>query len=356
MSKVSYAFLAAGGTGGHINAALSLGNNLEKRGIQVTYLSGKRHLDYKLYKDKNVLHLNARPLLGRNSLGLAISLLLNFIVFLQSIFLFLKKRPVFVFGAGGYICGPTLLSAKLLGIPVFILEQNSVMGLTNKLLSKISDIVFLNFDKTIGCPENMVTKVYGNPVSHKFIETNWHKIQSNPFRVLVFGGSLGALEINNMIKKLLEHYDLDFPIQITHQVGKGKAVDIQNGHQVTYTQLEYIDDMAKEIYDSDLVICRGGASSITELMIAKRACIIIPLTLHRDQHQVHNAKALEQKVGSPVHIENIVDLIDENCEKLKKIIQNEYLRDKSNDKDWHNIKHKNPSDLIIGEILSYVSK
>lgn len=155
---MKYAVLVAGGTGGHINAALAVGEALEAEGFDIRYLTGKRHLDYQLFKNKPVKHLNSRPLRTNNPFTLLKNILLNILSFISIFSLYLKKRPDFVVGAGGYVCGPTLLAGYLLFIPVFIIEQNAVMGLTNRLLGWFSRRIFVHFSRTLGLPPKLKIK------------------------------------------------------------------------------------------------------------------------------------------------------------------------------------------------------
>ena len=114
MKKV---YIVAGGTGGHINAALAMAEELEKD-FDIHFLSGTRYLDKKLFKGKKVTHLASRPLRTKNPIQLFINFFLNALIFLNILFSYISHRPSFVIGAGGYICGPTLLAAKMLWIPI----------------------------------------------------------------------------------------------------------------------------------------------------------------------------------------------------------------------------------------------
>src|SRR6478752_6987880 len=144
------AVLVAGGTGGHINAAIAIGEALSSEGWSVHYLTGKRPLDYKLFKGQKVRHLDSKPLRTNNPFQFISNVVMNFVSFFTILFEFLKNRPTFIVGAGGYVCGPSLLAGFLLFIPVFIIEQNAVMGLTNRILGWISTSIFVHFTKTRG--------------------------------------------------------------------------------------------------------------------------------------------------------------------------------------------------------------
>jgi UDP-N-acetylglucosamine:LPS N-acetylglucosamine transferase len=184
--KKDFAVLVAGGTGGHINAAIAIGEALVSEGWEIEYLSGKRPLDYKLFKNKNVRHLDSRPLRTNNPIQLLKNLVLNFLSFFAILSAFIKKRPKVIVGAGGYVCGPSLMAGFLLGIPVFIIEQNAVMGLTNKILGWISTRIFVHFTKTKGLSERLArkVKVVGNP-TRKAIQPVSPKSFDGELKVLV---------------------------------------------------------------------------------------------------------------------------------------------------------------------------
>lgn len=290
---MKYAVLVAGGTGGHINAALAVGEALEEKGFGVQYLTGKRHLDYKLFQNQKVRHLNSRPLRTKNPITLIKNIFLNLLSFLQILSSYLRKRPAFVVGAGGYVCGPTLLAAFLLGIPVYIIEQNAFMGLTNRILGWISRKIFVHFSETRGLSPNLARKVrvVGNP-TRKSIRPPGPKTNSEKVRVLVFGGSLGAAQINDVISDLLRDPPFE-ALEIHHQTGSALATPPAT--TVAYSPMAYIDDIQKEYEWCDVIISRSGASTVSELRIIKKPTLIFPFPQATDNHQVFNAEILQKE-------------------------------------------------------------
>lgn len=298
-----YAILVAGGTGGHINAALAIGEKLSSINYEILYLTGQRPLDFKLYKSLNIIHLSSWPLRTKNPLKLFLSLTRNFFVFIKILINFLKRRPEFVVGAGGYVCGPTLLAAWLIRIPTFIVEQNAVMGLTNKILSRFSQIIFVHFKETKGIPSNLLKKikVVGNPVrqSIRFAK----KINdSDHTRILVFGGSLGADQINEAIQLWKKTNPLK-SVKIVHQTGKEESEVQESDHQ----RFKYLDNI-QEYYDwCDVIICRSGASTVAELRIVGKPCLLIPFPAATDNHQWWNALQLKDESSFTVEVFNPKD-------------------------------------------------
>lgn len=296
-----YAVLVAGGTGGHINAAIAIGEALSSEGWEIQYLTGKRPLDFKLFKSQKVRHLDSRPLRTKNPFELLKNVLLNVFSFVSILIEFLVKRPKVIVGAGGYVCGPTLLAGYLLFIPVFIIEQNAVMGLTNRILGWISTRIFVHFSKTRGLSPRLAKKVrvVGNPTRKSIQPTTMNETHQS-LRVLVFGGSLGAQQINNVVFDLLKNPSVTDMI-IHHQIGGDqKLPEIQT--PVEYVPMNYIDDMQKEYQWCDVIISRSGASTVSELAIIKRPVLIFPYPAATDNHQVYNAEIFKEEADFTVEI------------------------------------------------------
>ncbi|MBD64129.1 MAG: hypothetical protein CME62_02905 [Halobacteriovoraceae bacterium] len=318
-------FIVAGGTGGHINAALSMGEYFSKD-YNVIYISGRRVLDYRLFKEQTCFHLNMQALRVKNPFKLVKNIVFNSLVFFKLLFLFLKFKPRFVLGAGGYVCGPTFIMAKICAKPRFIIEQNAFAGLTNKILAKISDLVFTHFKLTKGFEkiDQGKIKVFGNP--------NRSDIQFSPnvitdqIKILVFGGSLGADQINKAVQKLLG-LGISFPLDIIHQTGiNNPENEIHSPHNIHYEAHKYLDDMAEKYRWANIIIARAGASTISELRVVQKPAILIPFPHAVDNHQYFNAKELAGENRS------YVSVLDHHLDhdKLAKLIKNEIIKIKEN--------------------------
>lgn len=319
--KHQHVFIVAGGTGGHINAALAIGDLLEND-YQVLYLTGKRELDYKLFSNKNVLHLDAQPLRYKNPFKLLNSFINNILTFFKIILLVKRYNPKFILGAGGYVCGPTILAGFLFFKKTYIVEQNSVMGLTNKLLSWFSTKIFVHFKKTIGLNEKYKNKVIvsGNPIRNSINSINFKRREiKDHFNILVFGGSLGALEINLMLEKFL-NIKQNFKINIKHQTGLATNNISKWESCFHYESYKYIDNMA-QMYDwADFCITRAGASTISELRVVQKPCLLIPYPFATDNHQKYNAEFLKEEVNFLVYIHSVKELVENDCLLLNQII------------------------------------
>ncbi len=339
-------FIVAGGTGGHINAALSLGESFSKSDFYVSYISGKRFLNFKLFlKEENVWHLNSWPLRYKNPWKQLISVFMNTLAFLKCFFNFLLIRPNAVIGCGGYVCGPSLLAAKLTGVPCFILEQNACAGVTNKILANIADLIFLNFENTKGL-ENFKRKsvVLGNPIRSFKIE----KRKSDIKTILVFGGSLGAQQINDALTIVVNKLDIG-KVKFIHQGGKESSPINFINKDIEYEHFEFIDNIYDYYQQADIIISRAGASTVSELQMLNSNCILIPYPQATDNHQYYNA--IEMKKNS----ECVVEILDpkkpyaELAEELLKAIVK--LKDHPNSMS---LIENDSADKIKEEILSYV--
>ncbi|MFZ4712976.1 MAG: UDP-N-acetylglucosamine--N-acetylmuramyl-(pentapeptide) pyrophosphoryl-undecaprenol N-acetylglucosamine transferase [Bacteriovoracaceae bacterium] len=328
MKTNKLAYFVAGGTGGHINAALALGELFQQKGYQVEFLTGKRPLDYKLFQGHVVRHLDATPLRIKNPIKLLQGFAKNFITFVSIFFDIRKRKPAFIVGAGGYVCGPTLLAGYLLGIPVYIVEQNSVMGLTNRILGNISTKIFVHFQKTLGLSERLKNKVVvsGNPIRNKISSFSFPlRAVTNDLNLLVFGGSLGAQEINLLMKELVQ-MDFPFRLNIRHQTGLDHEVkELKLGQNVVYEQKKYLENMAEEYQWSDLILARAGASTVSELRVVGRPVILVPYPLATDNHQDGNAKLFKEEVKFPVYIHSGKELSQNSCQKIIEIINQQYF-------------------------------
>ena len=298
---MKYAVLVAGGTGGHINAALAVGEALKEENFEVVYLTGKRPLDYKLFQNQNVKHLSSRPLRTSNPIILLKNILLNSFSFFYVFFFFLTKRPQLIVGAGGYVCGPTLLAGWMQFVPVFIIEQNAVMGLTNRILGWFSKRIFVHFTKTKGLSAQLQKKVrvVGNP-TRKSIQPVPVKKPIDSLRVLVFGGSLGATQINQVIFEILKAPSVA-KLSIHHQIGGDEKIP-QVETSVDYVPMKYIDHMQNEYEWCDVIISRAGASTVSELAIIKKPVLIFPYPKATDNHQWFNALIFKEESDFSVEV------------------------------------------------------
>jgi UDP-N-acetylglucosamine--N-acetylmuramyl-(pentapeptide) pyrophosphoryl-undecaprenol N-acetylglucosamine transferase len=225
---------------------------------------------------------------------------------LRSVFVCLRilftRRPDLIFSAGGYAGAPFLVIGALLGVRCEILEQNRHPGLANRWMAKFCRRVYVNFAASAGAFPGKDARVVGHPCRPEIESARWsqeaarRKFSERPFRIFVFGGSQGAMGINRrMTAASASLKDLD--IEIVHQTGEADFERVRQEYAAAgFSRVrveKFIFDMASAFHESQLVVCRAGASSLAELAAAAKAAILIPL-VSKDRHQEHNAKEIER--------------------------------------------------------------
>jgi UDP-N-acetylglucosamine--N-acetylmuramyl-(pentapeptide) pyrophosphoryl-undecaprenol N-acetylglucosamine transferase len=218
-------------------------------------------------------------------------------------------RPDMVLGVGGYASLPMLLAATGMQIPRCIHEQNAIPGMTNKLLARFTDRVFITLEESAKFFPNDKILLTGNPLRRQILDMvarqappsipAYAKGGVGRFRLFVFGGSQGAHAINMAMIAALPHLaDLSERLEICHQTGDNDCTDVRTAYGtsgITSTVQPFINDMAAEYHNADLVICRAGATTIAEVTACGKTCIFIPFPHAVDDHQRRNAEALLKK-------------------------------------------------------------
>ncbi len=286
--------IMAGGTGGHVFPALAVANELQAQGWQVHWLGTQVGLEAKVIPPTGIpVHwISVKGLRGKGVLRKLGAPLMLLWALLQAGVVILKLRPAAVLGMGGFVTGPGGLMAWLLRRPLIIHEQNSIAGLTNRLLAPLARPVLEAF------PGSLAKAVHtGNPVRPSITNIQFRNTGQNGRqpRLLVVGGSLGATILNEQVPAALAAMEPDQRPAVWHQTGL-KLID--TAHQVyTAAGVEvrldaFIDDMAEAYQWADLVLCRAGALTIAELAAAGVASILVPYPHAVDDHQTTNAAYL----------------------------------------------------------------
>ncbi|MBP9743528.1 MAG: undecaprenyldiphospho-muramoylpentapeptide beta-N-acetylglucosaminyltransferase [Burkholderiales bacterium] len=309
--------ITAGGTGGHIFPALSIAKQLQQQ-YNVLWVGAHIGIENEIIPKHNIPLLKV-TISGLRKKGLIKILLLPWILaraFYQCLKIILCERPDIVVGFGGYVTGPLCATAWLLKIPMLIHEQNSVPGLTNKVLARLATKVMTGF------PAVLVSKktVYvGNPVREDILKLEAPDIRylrrSGGLNLLIVGGSLGAQVLNELMPQVCAK--LVNVNHVIHQVGRGDLAQVKQRYQdLSITQVEvvpFIEDMAQAYANSDLIICRSGASTVSEVASVGIAAIFVPYPHAVDDHQWYNAQMLS--MGA-----HIIRQAEFNVEKLAGLI------------------------------------
>lgn len=296
--------MMAAGTGGHVFPALAVAKELQQRGHKVSWLATPTGMENRLLQQQpiDIYQINIQGVRGNGllrKLAAPVKILKATLAALQVI----KKQQIdVVVSFGGYVAGPGGLAARLAGVPVIVHEQNAVAGFTNKQLARIAKVICQAFPKTFADAPQVLTT--GNPVRQEICATlspAWRYQQRQDrqaaIRVLVVGGSLGAQVLNERIPAALAA--LDMPLSVFHQCGLAQLEATQQRYQALeakqqfdYQVSAFIDDMAAAYSEADLIICRAGALTVTEVATAGVAAVFVPLPSAVDDHQTANAHYL----------------------------------------------------------------
>jgi UDP-N-acetylglucosamine--N-acetylmuramyl-(pentapeptide) pyrophosphoryl-undecaprenol N-acetylglucosamine transferase len=291
--------IMAGGTGGHVFPGLAVADEMRGRGWNVVWMGAQSGMEARLVPARGypVEWIRAAALRGK---GLAAKLLLPFnllIGFWQSARAIWRLRPDVVLGMGGYVAFPGGMMASLLARPFAVHEQNAIAGLTNRVLAGVADKAMVAFPDALAGAEWT-----GNPVRADIAGLAdpgaRYAQRSGPLRLLVVGGSLGAQALNDIVPKALGLLAAGERPRVTHQSGDRHLAELRLNYSRAGVQGElmaFIDDMARRYAEADLVICRAGAMTVSELAAGGVASMLVPFPHAVDDHQTANARFLAEK-------------------------------------------------------------
>ncbi|MHB1076747.1 undecaprenyldiphospho-muramoylpentapeptide beta-N-acetylglucosaminyltransferase [Thiobacillus sp.] len=295
----------AGGTGGHVYPALAVADALRARGWEVFWLGTRAGLEARVVPAAGIdmVWVSMGGVRGKGVLKKLLLPATLLVAFWQSLVAILKRRPDVVLGMGGYTAFPGGMMASLLNKPLVIHEQNSIGGLTNRVLACLADRVLTAFpkvfthahDKPIPC-RRVTTEWIGNPVRTD-IAAATPMAHSGPLRLLVVGGSLGAQALNERVPQALALLPADKRPQVVHQSGRQHLDALRANYAAAGVEAEvrdYIEDMAAAYRDCDFAICRAGAMTVAELACAGVPAVLVPFPFAVDDHQTGNAEFLSE--------------------------------------------------------------
>ena len=291
--------IMAGGTGGHIFPGLAVADRLREAGWRVVWMGSPSGMEARLVPERGyeMAWVTFSGVRGKGLATVALLPLRLLVAFRQSLRALLALRPDVVLGMGGYGAFPGGMMASLLCRPLVIHEQNSIAGMTSRVLAHLADRVLAGFP---GALSNAT--VTGNPVREDIAALDHpaarYAARSGPLRVMVVGGSLGAQALNEAVPRALALLPAGERPQVTHQSGLGHTEALKRAYQaagVSATAVAFIENMASAYADADLVICRAGAITIAELAAAGVASILVPFPRAVDDHQTKNALFLADR-------------------------------------------------------------
>ena len=300
-TPVRTALVMAGGTGGHIFPGLAVAQALRERGWRVHWLgslgaAGQPSMESQLvpthgFAFESIAFSGVR---GKGLATLALLPLRLLRAFWQSVRVIRRVKPDVVLGFGGYIAFPAGMMSVLLGKPLVLHEQNSVAGMVNKVLARVADRVFTAFPNVLNNAQWV-----GNPLRTQFTAqpdpATRFAGRTGPLRLLVVGGSLGASALNTLVPQALALIPSGQRPRVTHQSG-AKQIDALRGNYlaagVDASLTPFIEDTASAFAEADLIICRAGASTVTEIAAVGAAALFVPFPAAVDDHQTTNARFL----------------------------------------------------------------
>jgi len=298
--------ISGGGTGGHLYPALAVGAKLKELdpSLSLVYVGSRRSVERTIMDSRGIPFI-ALPVEGLKGRGFRMlgSLALLPWAMVRSFGILLGTRPGLVIGMGGFSSGPVVLSAALFRIPTLILEQNAAPGFTNRLLLPFVNKAVAAFPSSLSCFRGKAV-VLGNPVREEFYGLR-PSAGTGIFSLLIFGGSQGSHILNEVVVGMLPLLGPDKDrLEIFHQTGSADLDRVKEGYaRAAFGQAvvaPFFENMAELFEQADLCLCRAGATTIAELIAARKAAILVPFAKAADNHQLCNARELERLQAAEV--------------------------------------------------------
>ncbi len=319
---MSTLMIMAGGTGGHVYPAMAVADHLHARSWRIVWLATEGGMENRLIAGKpyEVAVIRMRGVRGKGALRKLAAPFQVLLACVQSFSAMRRYRPDVVLGMGGFAAFPGGLVAWLTRRPLVIHEQNSIAGLTNRVLSRFATRVLAAFPSAFGDRATLV----GNPVRADIASVAEPTVRfagrTGPLRVLVVGGSLGAQVLNETVPQALALMPEATRPEVIHQAGEKHIAELEANYRKVGVQAEtraFINDMAEQYGWADLVICRAGALTVAELAAVGAASVLVPFPYAVDDHQTWNARYLSEN-SAAIQVQQQ----DLSAEKLAWVIGN----------------------------------
>jgi UDP-N-acetylglucosamine--N-acetylmuramyl-(pentapeptide) pyrophosphoryl-undecaprenol N-acetylglucosamine transferase len=307
----------AGGTGGHVYPALAVARALQQQSREVVWLGTHRGLESRVVPANNIEMewISVGGLRGKGVMTFILAPFRLIWALVQSVFVMARHRPAAVLGMDGFVSGPGGVAAWLTRRPLVIHEQNAVSGLTNRLLARLARVVLQAFPGSF--PAKINAETVGNPVRADIAALADPEMRfsarEGSIRLLVLGGSQGALALNKVVPAALAKLPEELRPIVRHQTGSltiDTAREAYEQQSLDVELLPYIEDMAEAYAWADLVVCRAGALTVAELSAAGLPAIFVPFPAAVDDHQTANARPMAEAGAAAIVAEK--DLSDES--------------------------------------------
>lgn len=309
--------MAGGGTGGHLFPGIAIAQEFMARNSQneIVFVSTGNPLEQRVLDKMNFAleRVTVEGIKGRGLWNQTKSICKLPKGIYQAIRILSRFKPDLVVGLGSYSAGPVVLAARLLGVKIVLHEQNILPGITNRVLARFAEMIFVSFDDTKARLAPGRSKFTGNPVrqaimngSRQLKSEDRAEAGQKPFTILIIGGSQGAHRINLTVVEALNHLHHIDDLYVYHQTGAADEKMVQDAyarHDVASTVQSFFDDMVPLYQSADLIICRAGATTVSEITAIGKAAIFIPFPYAADDHQTLNAASLTRKGAAETILE-----------------------------------------------------
>jgi UDP-N-acetylglucosamine--N-acetylmuramyl-(pentapeptide) pyrophosphoryl-undecaprenol N-acetylglucosamine transferase len=314
--------IAGGGTGGHLFPGIAIAQEFVARNpdTEVLFVGTGKPFEISVlsaagFKQKKI---TAEGIKARGLVKQIVSICKIPRGIYESILILRGFKPDLVVGVGGYAAGPLVMSAWLLRIRIALHEQNILMGITNRVLSRIADRVFVSFENTHLDINSRNVRITGNPVRREILQSagnqNTRTVEPSgkprPFTILILGGSQGAHGLNLALMEAVKHIKKKEAFFFIHQTGPQDASMVQNAYQssgIAATVQAFFPDMARQYQKADLVICRAGATTVAEITAIGKGVVLVPFPFAADNHQVLNARTLTDAGAAEMILQHDLD-------------------------------------------------
>ncbi len=300
----------AAGTGGHVIPGLAVATEMQRRGWSVSWLGTYKGFENKLVPNAGITldRVSFSGMRGKGFFGNLLGALQLFIAFRTCTRILQRRRPDAVLGMGGYVCFPGGWMARLLGKPLLLVNADAALLLSNRTLLPAATRVAFGFDGASAASAGKKGVVTGNPVRTEIETLPDPRIRfvgrAGALRLLVVGGSLGARVLNECVPKAVAQLPINERPHITHQTGEASRDSVELAYRGVGAKAEvlaFIDDIAARLADCDVIVCRAGAITVSELCAAGVPAVLVPLVVSTTSHQRDNATWMASQ-GAAIHL------------------------------------------------------
>lgn len=309
--------MAGGGTGGHLFPGIAIAREFMARNsaTRIIFVSTGNRLEKAVLSKAgfDLRSIQVAGIKGRGIWNQIKSVLKIPGATLAAVGLLKKFSPDLTVGLGSYSAGPVVIGAWLMRIPIAIHEQNILPGITNRILARFADRIYISFENTKSRLNPQKAHWTGNPVRQELLESvgrpkdgTAQANRQSRFTVLIIGGSQGAHRINMAMIEALEHLQNAERLHFVHQTGEADEAAVSNAYRENKVSAEaqsFFDDMAAQYRQADLIICRAGATTVAEITALGKAAIFIPFPYAADNHQMLNAADLAKDGAAEIIVE-----------------------------------------------------